>query len=205
MTLQLPDFDDRKCVTLSICSVFGKKKGPDIDIPVINERLIARYKSGLRDIYFQLVQPFPAFDDEDWHVHLALRTGDVFPKGEVPEPNADVSKILDLVQPFVGTKMNMQIEATFHVPQSNLIPVIRSAVATEASSGNIRVKMTGGTYSIQGAPVQTLGWQLQRSGQVEVTLRARKTGTLDDSYLNSALDLVESTFEVFTVEEAANV
>ena len=205
MTLQLPAFDERKCVTLSVCSIFGKEKGRDVDVPAIDERLIAKYQSGSRDIYLQLTLPFPALDDEDWHVHLELRTGDLFPKGKAPVPTADVKKILDLVQPFVGTKLNMLIEATFHVPQASLIPVIRSAVATEASSGNIRVKMTGGTFSVQGAPVQTLGWQLQRSGLVEVTLRARKTGTLDDSYLESALELVESTFEVFTVDEAANV
>jgi hypothetical protein len=205
MTLQLPAFEGRKCLTLSVCCIFGKEKEPKVEIPEVEERLIAKYRSGSRTIFLRLVLPFPAFND-DRHVHLELTTGDLFPKGKAPKPNAEVQKILDLVQPFIGTRVNMEIDATFHVPPSSLIPVIRSAVATEAGSGNIRVKMTGGTFSIQGAPVETLAWKLlETTGVVEVTLRARKKGSLEDSYLNSALDLVESTFEVFTVDEAANV
>ena len=204
MSLQLPAFEGRKCLKLSVCSIFDKPKGRKDDLPEQKDKLIAKYRSGSRTVFLRLVLPFPYYDD-DRHIHLELTTSDHFRKGKAPKTNTDTKQIADLIEPFLGTKLPVYIQAIFDIPRANLIPVIRSAVGTEGGAGNIRVKMTGGTFSVQGGPVQTIAWELlETSGDVRVTLKTRKYTTLDDSYLESALDLVENTFEAFTTDEAEN-
>jgi hypothetical protein len=203
MSLLLPDFKGRKCRIYSFCAQFVHEGG--LTIPPVGsskKSLIARNDQVEPPVFVSLVQPFPGDKEtkKQVHVHLRYAVADLF-GDDPPKTNLSVEELLKVLEPFLGQKADVRLEAIYEVAQVDLPPLLRS---TMTIADNVQVRMTAGTLSVRGAPINKISWEIQKGGSAEVILKARAELTIDEAGVLAGLDLVESAFRAFIVPETAN-
>jgi hypothetical protein len=74
-------------------------------------------------------------------------------------------------------------------------------MSIESRSGDMGIKLTAGTISLSGAPVQRLKWSLIKSkaNKVEVELESRKERVLSELYLLETLETIDNAFGLFVM------
>ena len=201
--IDLPDFRDRKCVEASFCGFFSSEKAATVakQLKVQEKSMTARYRKSAF-VWIGLILPFPwekkSREGSRGHVHVVLAQRDRF-TGPPPKTNAKAEDILALFEPFAGSEIDVTLLGRFHVPVSELPPFMASTIV-EGVANNVEVRMTGGTLAVRGAPIHEIVWQLPEKGSPAVIfLEARTKATLDASYLENGLDLLESAFKAFIV------
>jgi hypothetical protein len=195
MSIRLPDFRDKRCRMLTLCGAVLVEEGKEAaDLPKKEVWSIARYSKAGQTVYVRLgLTP----GKRSPHFHLDVARREIFQKGKLPEPNLPVKQLQETIDSFVGKQIDVGKKATYRLPQNDLPPLIRSTIA-EARADNVRIKMTGGTLSVEGSPINTIAWEsIGDTGDVLVTLKARAKVTIGESYLEDALSLMESAFTAF--------
>ncbi len=194
MIFTLPDFKDRKCLRLDLC---GRIAEPS-SAPPLDKALIADCATVGKKLLLGIVLPFPR-DKKDTHVHIRIAILESF-EGTPPRVNSTLDEIFKLIEPFMGKKIRTEIDGVFRVEMTEMSPLIRSSFV-ETTVEKVHVKLTGGTLSVQGTPIHTIGWKLGKSGKVNVLVEARTETELTASYLVDGLDLIESAFRAMVVGE----
>jgi len=196
MILTLPDFKDRRCLQLDFC---GRIDG-QVSIPELDKALVAEFSGPGKELFLGIVLPFPG-DRKHTHVHLRLATSEAFDK-KPPNVTATLDDIFKLVEPFMGKSTKTELDGVFVAELTEISPLIRSGFV-ETTVEKVQVRMTGGTLSVQGTPIHTIGWKLKKSGKVEFLLEARTERALTASYLVDGLHLMESAFKAMVVGGAS--
>ena len=96
----------------------------------------------------------------------------------------------------------MRIEAIFTMPVGKLPAsgFIRM-LSVESKSPKVSMKLTGGTFTVTGAPIQRIAWSLDPSGKdIEVRLRTTVKTTLNEGYLEESFHLLNESLQVFVFD-----
>ena len=82
--------------------------------------------------------------------------------------------------------------------------VIR-ALFEEQQTGKMTVKLTGGTFSIAGAPVNEICWSIdENKKEASITVEAEKVVEIEESYLQKQLDWINNQFNIFVLMRTDN-
>lgn len=201
MSFVLPDFTDHKCLEVSCCGFIAREEFPEglSEVVPAERNMIARYASlSGQNAYVRLICPFPWELEEDGgrvHIHLVVARPEATKKH--PKTNCEAPEIVAKLSRFLGMEANVYLKGKFELPGTDLPSVIR-LLSVETTVKGLRVRFTGGSLSVQGAPIDTISWKLpEKGGTGTVTLEAKKRLTLEEGYLVKALGILEDTFKAF--------
>lgn len=205
MSLHLPDFANRECLELSVCGFIPADQADSAcENPIALESTpVTKYVKSGKEVFVRLDLPFPRAKELGGrgHVHFVLAAADWF-QDRPPRTNSQPEEVLALVGAFLGMQMDVRLTGVFRVPIDSLPPFIRYT-ATEMAFGDVQLRMTAGTISVRGAPIESISWELPTKGDlVDVILEAKTCLKFEEAYLDSALDILEAAFAALIVEEA---
>jgi hypothetical protein len=124
------------------------------------------------------------------HFHIDIATRDYF-GGRSLRTTARWSEIQRVFEPIVGTELVVEAEGVYVIPIDKLPPVIKAASALDTVEGGVSIKMTGGRFSVFGAPVYAITWRFGEEDETAlVRLEARIETAISEDYLLSAFDLL---------------
>jgi len=82
------------------------------------------------------------------------------------------------------------------LPESSLIRVL----SVESKTPKASMKLTGGAFSVTGAPIQKITWSLEDDGkEVEVRLRSTLKATVNEMYLVDLFRLLNESLQVLVL------
>jgi hypothetical protein len=139
-------------------------------------------------------------------LHLDVATPAYFPQGGKPKPTHTWRQIQALPGRFGGHEVQVRSEAIFSIPfhklpESGFIRML----SVESKTPKVSMKLTGGTFSVTGAPIQRISWSLAQGGkEIEVRLRSIVKRTLDEPYLEELFRLLSESLRVFVLSDEKN-
>jgi hypothetical protein len=140
------------------------------------------------------------------HLHLDVATPEYFPKNRKPKATHTWPQIEALLGRFIGHEIQVRAEAIFslsfeQLPESGFIRML----SVESKTPKVSMKLTGGTFSVIGAPIQRISWSLaQGDKEIEVCLRSIVKRTLDEQYLEELFRLLSESLQVFVLGNEKN-
>lgn len=202
MRLQLPDFTGKKCLSLTACGNFLPEDDPLEGRDSVDEWKTAQYTRSGTKVF---VRWGLRRTKGKTHVHVDLASRELFVKGPLPQSKHKAEEIQETFAPFIGRKIEVEVEGFFRVSTEELPALIRSTLV-ETRVDKVLIQMTGGTLSVQGAPIHRITWRLSpNTSEARIELAARQTTNIDESYLDSSLTVLESAFRVFILGKSDDV
>jgi len=132
------------------------------------------------------------------HLHVEVATKRHF-AGTPPKPTHKVADIRSAIEEVKGKSVDVRIRGYYLIREVDLPTLIRSAIV-ETTEGDVSIKATSGTLSIEGAPIDELRWFISQKGdEASVRLDAHATLQIDDSYLNQCLNIIDPAYDVFVL------
>src|SRR5436190_15569574 len=157
MTFALPEIENAGCKSFTACGRIVTRDRSLSKLFLGKRPLVASIKQGPSKRFVRLCF------GEGGHLHLDLATPDYFPPQWKPKPTHNWIHIQGLLSRFIGQKIQVRIEGVFslpfeRLPESSFIKML----SVESKSPNVSMKLTGGTFSITGAPIQRIIWSSER-------------------------------------------
>lgn len=137
---------------------------------------------------------------EGGYLHLDVATRTYFDGGK-PKPSHTWNQIQIALDRFLGQKIQLRCAGIFslpfdRLPESNPI----KALSVESSTSKMSMKLTGGTFSVTGAPIERITWsRTDNEKNIELWLRSIFDATINEAYLVDAFKLLNETVEVFVL------
>lgn len=138
---------------------------------------------------------------EAGHLHLDIATPAYFQARWKPKPTHTWPHIQGLLGRFMGQKIQVRAVGVFSLPFEKLpgSSLIRM-LSVESKSPKVSMKLTGGTFSVSGAPIQRLTWSLEDDGKgIEVRLRSTVKATVNETYLVDLFRLLNESLQVLVL------
>ena len=141
--------------------------------------------------------------DPDTHFHLDVMSPGLFDPSE--SKKITHKQLQEELKVISGQKAEAFAEGAFFVPVAGVPPIIGQVLGPTVTSG-LRIRMTSGSYSVDGAPIGTISWRLQKGAKdVLVELRTKRMSIiLNESYLENFLEPVEAGFSAFIKADGSN-
>jgi hypothetical protein len=190
MGVRLPDLAKANCEFLVACGEIQTEDKKLLKWLAGQETLVARYgKSGGRGV----VQVF--FDGTSGKsLHLEVIREEV--AAELPVKMNRLTEVQKALNQVTGQEVDGRVEGNFAIPEDRLPPIIKSNLAETTAEG-VSIRVAGGILAVSGSPIDSIRWWRVSGGMVAARLAGRRRTTIAEDYLESALELVESAFEVF--------
>jgi hypothetical protein len=128
------------------------------------------------------------------HFHIDIYGKSCFPAGQLPEPSQNAPTFEDLLAPFLGHTVDVTVFIDFFLALSRA-PSFISVIAKQAvSKDNVSIRMTGGVLSLEGAPVETIRWSVDRKDEkrVLISLIGHTLLKYSDAYFKECFQLIMS-------------
>jgi hypothetical protein len=158
--------------------------------------MIASVKQGTKKLFVRVAL------HEGAHLHVDVAKSSFFETGSLPKPTHSWGTMQKVWERFLNQKIKLRGVGVYSLPFTNLPEsgLIRS-MSIESRSGDMGIKLTAGTISLSGAPVQRLKWSLIKSkaNKVEVELESRKERVLSELYLLETLETIDNAFGLFVM------
>jgi hypothetical protein len=201
MSLHLPLFQDQYCTAITAC---GRIRGDSISPKLLAKRrvMIASYAVPSGVAYMQILPT----EKSSAHLHIDCVLASCFREGNVPKVTHKMSTLQNLLKHAVGLEIDVVVIGTFVLSLSELPEqgLIRS-LFVEQKMGDIAVRLTGGTFSISGAPIKQVRWSIQgKDGKAHVEVRAETSKRIEENYLPSLVDWVNDQFSLFLLGRTKN-
>ena len=137
--------------------------------------------------------------DEGAHFHVDIARPSYFGTGNIPKPTHSWESVQKFWAKFLNQKIKLRGVGFYNLPYDALPEAgLIKSVAVESKSGEIGMRLTAGTISLSGAPIQRLKWSLKNAEKtVAVELETRKEQVLSELYLLDAQKIVDGSFKVF--------
>lgn len=200
MTFTLPELEKANCKSFTACAKVVAKGKPLSKFFSDKRPLVASVGQGRSKQFARL------FVQKSGHLHLDVATPALFRDGGKPKAPHSWQQIQNWLGRFAGQEFQVRAEGIFSVPVENLPEsgFIRM-LSVKSESQKVSMKLTGGTFSVTGAPVQRIAWSLERDGKgVEVRLRCTVKTTLNETYLNELFRLLNESLQVFVLGHERN-
>ncbi|MEK7677951.1 MAG: hypothetical protein AAB676_19140 [Verrucomicrobiota bacterium] len=195
MTFALPEIETADCKSFTAC---GRVVTRDKSLSKFfsgTRPLIASVKHGRSQRFIRLCF------GEAGHLHLDVATPVYFQGRWKPKPTHTWPHIQGLLSRFIGQKIQVRAAGVFalpleKLPRSSLVRML----SVESKSPKVSMKLTGGTFSVSGAPIQRLTWSLadDRKG-IEVRLRSTLKATVNETYLVDLFRLLNESLQVLVL------
>jgi hypothetical protein len=131
------------------------------------------------------------------HFHIDIVTKEWFISG-VPSPSKHVPDIDDLLAPFVDQDVVVDVMINFPIDLANAPPIVTITQEFYVKDGDVSMKMTGGTLTVEGSPVSKVQWQSSKDNKrVFVSISGSTTLKFSTSYFDECLQLVSSYASTF--------
>ena len=195
MTFALPDIKKSNCKSFTACAHVGTKGRLPSKVFSGRRPFVASVNQGTSRRFVRLCV------EKSGHLHLDVATPAYFPEWK-PKPTHTWQQIQALLEHFVGREIRVRIEATFTVPfgklpESGFIRML----SVESKSPKVSMKLTGGTFTVTGAPIQRIAWTLDPDGKaIEIRLRTIVKTTLNEGYLEDSFRLLNESLQVFVFD-----
>jgi hypothetical protein len=195
MTFVLPEIEKAGCQSFTAC---GRVVTRDKSLSKFFSRkrsLIASVKHGRLQRFIRLCF------NEGGHLHLDVATPAYFERGWMPKPTHTWLQIQGLLSRFMAQKIQVRAAGVFllpfeKLPESSLIRVL----SVESKTPKASMKLTGGAFSVTGAPIQKITWSLEDDGkEVEVRLRSTLKATVNEMYLVDLFRLLNESLQVLVL------
>jgi hypothetical protein len=197
MTFVLPEIEKANCKLFTACARVVTKNKSQTKGSSVKDPFVAILKRGRSQRLVRLCI------EGGGHLHLDVATPDYFPKDRKPKATHTWPQIEALLGRYVGQEIEVRTGAVFSVPlhklpESGFIRLL----SMESESRKVSMKLTGGTFSVSGAPIQRIIWSLERDGKgVEVKLRSSVRVTLKETYLDELFGLLSESLQVFVLNK----
>src|SRR5882672_2959481 len=167
MTFALPELEKANCKSFTACAQVVAKGKPRSKFFSDRKPLVASIGQGKSKRFARL------FVQKSGHLHLDIATPALFRDGGNPKAPHSWQQIQSWLGRFAGQEFQVRAEAIFSVPVQNLPESgFIQILSVKSPSQQVSMKLTGGTFSVTGAPVQRIAWSLEGDGKgVEVRLR----------------------------------
>ncbi len=191
MAIRLPDLSTSGCRVLIVCGITEDRDA----VSKIRrlENVAAQFRTGGHTAIVRAT-----FDTKrsSGHFHLEVVDKDYWQRTGAPKPTGRVSDVQAAIEALEGTSLEANIDGFFTVPVADLPPVIRSATE-EIRAGDVSVRMTRGTLTVKGAPIEEIEWYARPdSPEALLILHSRRTIRVSPDYLVEALNIVAPAFSV---------
>jgi hypothetical protein len=138
-------------------------------------------------------------DHEDSiHFHTEWFTDEWSPKG-FPKPSENAPSLDDLVQPARGLTWDVDVFIYFPALSETWPSIMAATTRLAIKRDNLVVTMTGGTLSVDGAPLTKINWQIDPDDgdRALVSMKGVAAIKLADSYFQECLEFITSYAHTF--------
>ena len=195
MAIQLPDLSKKNCKYLVVCGDLITKEKSLVKWLKKESRKLYRAKYGSSGGWGVVMARFGGGENEiDVHLDITSKDFLVEPISKVKGKLADLEEALDHV---IGQRIAAGVDGYFVVKDSDLPEMIKRAQIRSESDG-VGIRTASGSFAVSGAPIHVIDWHAKEStSDILVHMAAQKTITIGESYLEDALELMETAFSAF--------
>lgn len=196
MLIKLPQFEGTSCHNLTAC---GKiESGAKVllnRLTKANKPMVARCRVGAKTVYIRVLPS----SKSGKHLHIDCALKEFFNKRGTPEVTHKRAQVMALLDKAIGATIDVGVIGFFVLPLAALPErgLVRSLYTEQATAG-MTIKLTGGRFSITGAPVQSITWGVQQNSKdVALQIQARKTVRIEATYLQELLDWINGQLGLY--------
>lgn len=193
MALVIPPFRIGACVQLNVCAELVKADASKEVLEWLEAQpfMLAHHRIGDKAGFVVLILG----GSDANHVHVDLVTEDACKDREIPDATCKLSVIKKAWEHLSGKSVKARIVGRYLIDVTES-PFFIRAVTFQVTKGNVKLKVTGGKVSVEGAPISKIEWSKdEEDNLVTVGLSAHKTLIVGDSYLQDSIGIVDSAFE----------
>jgi hypothetical protein len=198
MPIALPDFKNTHCVSLTAC---GEIKTTDRALI----KWLKKDKRAVADLNKSGAKTYVRVSLGDYtgkHFHVDVTKQNHFPKNAIPASSLTIDQIQTKFEHLIGKEVVVDLKGRFEIKISELSEsgIIKSLLF-QTQLGDVAIKLKGAKLSIKGAPVNEITWQTLTDGKtIGVIIETENlTTTVTESYLTSALAMLENALKVFVL------
>jgi hypothetical protein len=139
-------------------------------------------------------------DKEQIHFHVDILSKDWFVNDQLPPASEDVPPLEDLLAPFRGQTIEIDVSMDLPVALSQVPSAIAVVANQAAREDKITLRMTGGVVSVDGAPsVDTIRWTVDPNDdkRVFISLSGKATAKFSDTYFRECFILMLTYVNTF--------
>jgi hypothetical protein len=138
------------------------------------------------------------------HLHIEAGTREAFKK--TPTLRKSEIAIDHLLRPFLNWKITALVTGQFNVPVDRLPPIIHVTRNLAVEKAGVAMKMTGGTLSVDGAPISSIEWSMPDDGDADahVFMQGRTALKMSTAYLEDCRQFVSSYSDTFLERKTNN-
>jgi len=196
MSFVLPSLEKECCLRFTVCSHVMRPRASVKRLFSKDSEMIAKNDSG----YFIRLAV-----GTGRHVHVDVARPAFFTDSETQTPKTDCSwpQLQKALGHFVGEKVEARVSGFFLLPINNLSgSEFVKLLSVETKIASFSIKLTGGTLTLSGAPINRIRWNLRKGGKEMVfDLRSVFAGALDEAYLVDLFNTLVSSFRLFITEK----
>ena len=138
------------------------------------------------------------------HFHVECVAPEFFGERGKPKPNSTLSDFEAIAKPIIGCDARVRVKCLFKVPISSLSKtgVIRT-LSAETTAAGVSVKLTAGTLSLSGSPIDKVEWTLEDGELIRIGLDSLHSQRITETYLDDLLNESRSLFDVIILSKEA--
>jgi hypothetical protein len=197
MTFALPETEKTGCQLFTACGRVVTKDKSLRKFFSKRQPLIASVGHGRFQRFVRLCF------NEGGHLHIDVAGAAFFRGGWRPKPTRTWSQLQASLSQFIGQKIELRGLGVFLLPFDSLpeSSFVR-ALSVESKTPRASMKLTGGTFSVKGAPIQRITWSLEsEEKRVDVRLRTTVKTTVNETYLVKLFRLLNESLQAFILSD----
>jgi hypothetical protein len=193
MTIVLPELEKAGCLEFTACS------------QVLDKAVLQRFSDKASQVAVARCGRLKRFVrlgvSKGGHLHLDVATPAYFAGGQLPKPTHSWAQIQGRLSPFQEERIRVRTVGLFSVPldrlpESGLIKLL----SLESKTPAVSIKLTGGTLSVTGAPIQRISWTVGKNAkQIEVRLQTTQNGTVSEMFLTDLFKLLNDSLHALVL------
>jgi hypothetical protein len=126
------------------------------------------------------------------HFHIDICGKNWFANGQLPQASENVPPLDDLLAPFDGRVVDVDLYLEFPIALSRAPSFIVVMANQAISKENVLIRMTGGVLSLDGTPIEKIRWNVDPNDEnrVLVSLRSRAKLKYSNTYFRKCFDSI---------------
>lgn len=198
MSIKLPLFKNTNCIIFTACGTIKTQDNSFKNLESKQKTMVYSYETAQgRGIIRILIGQKP-----EYHLHIDCALEKCFPKGKTPKKTHKKVELENFLKKYINSIIDTNIAGVFVFPLDELpsYGVIRS-LSIEQKMLNMKVKLVGGKFLIEGAPVRNIDWEINEAHkEAVVRIESEMTEiTIDDEYLNKLLNSINEIALLFVL------
>lgn len=137
------------------------------------------------------------------HCHVDLASPDYF--DELPKARTE-AEFNDIMSPLIGESIELSVRCRFALEVDRLPAIIKASRKIVSSESGVIVRMSGGRFTVEGAPIYSIEWNVDEGDEDgSLVIRAKTNLPITEDYLLECFRLVRASYEAFIGAGVSNV